>query len=446
MSYNLFVRYHDITSCFNLRQTIYFIIAILLPAASGCHHLYNFSDKQHLQQVITSGISDRSERFAAIDIALAKYPQEATEWLGVGLLNTPDRDVADILIEKLSGMPTDSSVIYLSRYAGKFSDRHEQIVSICQNISREKYPNYLLRLLNSEKYREYQTDIFEQIDLWYYLCQYGSKTEIAKWLTSIAPNNPMIEDLCYYNSYLDYIPTEKGELLLARQLLNSIKNNSALLERISTLQKKGYEFSVADYGLLSSLSEDYLVNTSEKLVAEIQGYMVKTRHISRQPTYRLAANDTPDDFNSQKELFNIVEQIRIKLLCQAIFNSDNFAPTLHNKNTQSEVGGLCFWQDNKLVLTEYRPGMELGSHRYIESTELLSDAGRAITRWHVHDQLGSGKDIAGPGQDDMNYARQMRTNILIITAIEKTSDNKILFNFDLLTDKGKIIDLGCVTK
>ncbi|MBN2841694.1 MAG: hypothetical protein JXM68_01305, partial [Sedimentisphaerales bacterium] len=231
----------------------------------------------------------------------------------------------------------------------------------------------------------------------------------------------------------------------AQQLCPQIRNNKTLQARVKYLQKKdNYTFAVADHGLLTHLPEDLFQIERETLISQIDSYLNNARHQKRAPAYSQAKNDVTDRFSQQTDRLNFTDLLRIKLLCEAIYTDSDFAPKLHSKYSNSEIGGLCFWHEDKLELTEYAPGMKLGSHRYVESAKLLTDATDAIARWHIHDQIRRGKEIAGPGLDDMEYARQMGTDIIIITSLQRSDDGIVLYNYDLLTCRGNVIDLGCI--
>ncbi len=426
-------------------QLFILLIAVISQLFSGCTRDLQIGSKKDLQQLITSHNSDRQQRYYAIAVAMEKYPEQVGHWLGQGLINTPDVEVADHIIEKLAAIKTPETVIYLCRYAGKYPDREAEVRHICQEMSSQQFPNYIMDRLNSQEYRQHNTDIFEQLDLWQYLLSYSSPAFIVTWLKNIEPQNPFLETVCYYNNKFGYIPLTKGEMLQARQLYPEIRINKTLQARAKYLQEKdNYEFSIADNGLLTYLPDHLFQIDRQTLIKQIKSYLNNARYKKRSPAYVKAKNDVIDRFWQQTEKLNFTDLLRIKLLCEAIYTDSDFAPKLHSIYHNSEIGGLCFWHDNKLVLTEYSPGMKLGSHRYVESANLLKDTGNAIARWHIHDQINSGKEISGPGLDDMEYARQMGTNIIIVTALENSAEGCILFNYDLLTSRGRIIDLGCV--
>ena len=395
-------------------------------------------DRTEVEQLIISNKSDRSSRYRAIETASAKYTEDFTDWLGAGLVNLPDEEIAEKYIELLS--KDSKSVPYLCQYAYKRPAKHKQIQVICEQLSGEKYPQYLFKILNHPTDGK---DMLALADLWEYLCRYSDGSLAAKWLDSITPKNKLIETIVFYWKEFGYIPANNGELIQCHLLKNDISAESAIIKaKINSLSDKNYSLKISDYGLLRAINTNTTTKTRDELTEAITGYINNSNHISRPADYSGALNDIDDVFANQVNSLSITDLLRLYMICDTVF-ADNFDKTniIDNKNKFSENGGLCFIDNNgKLCFKNYTPRRTEGEHKYIESREALNDSPTATARWHVHDQRNSGRNLAGPGNDDMVFAKKVGTDIVIFTIVNNTG----IVNIDLVTSNGKVIDIGCI--
>lgn len=425
-------------------KRIYTVATLILVFLCGCNETETANwDKTTVRQLIINKTSDRESRYKAIDIARDKYHDQCWQWFGSGLANLPDKVIADTYIELLKDNP--QAIPYLCLYAHNRPAEHEKIKTICQNISGRNFPGYLFDILNQPA--SDNSTLLTKADLWDYLCTYSDRQILTGWLKNISPQNELMDTISFFYCEFDYIPVTNGELLQCHSLKKSIAAESDNLhQKISLLEYDQYRFRISDYGLLINLTPDIAAIPRNKLINAIEGYTNHSKHITRPADYHDAPNDLDDSFASQKTDLGITDLLRLYLICQTIF-SDSFSTAVITDCRQnfSETGGLCLYKSpEKILFRTYPPRRAEGEHKYIESSQALNDSLTAIARWHVHNQAGTSKNLAGPGNDDILFARKMKTNIIIFTLIG-TSENKSEINIDLLTSDGKLIDLGCIS-
>ena len=75
--------------------------------------------------------------------------------------------------------------------------------------------------------------------------------------------------------------------------------------------------------------------------------------------------------------------------------------------------------------------------QYIPSNDLFRDTPKSLAQYHFHFQQIHNEGRAGPGEGDLNYARRLRVNCVVITS---TNDHEI--NLDYYTPNGAVVDLG----
>ena len=104
---------------------------------------------------------------------------------------------------------------------------------------------------------------------------------------------------------------------------------------------------------------------------------------------------------------------------------------------RTEIGGLCFLAGGGLVFKSYDPGRCLGDNQYVESPLMMSEAVYSLARWHCHADSWRGRELAGPGPDDLRYAAYLDSPVVVITYV-----NDKTCNIDYFTPEGIVIDLG----
>ena len=403
-----------------------------------------------LQKIIIAASSDRRTRFQAINIAITEYPQKAPLWLGMALTNTFDMEVLDFILDKLEQVQGHAALEYLAISSLPTKDQQARAIQLAEKISGKKHPEYLFDLVNKQWD---EPDKFSLLHtphtalLWEKLLNNYSETEIIDWLQNISPKNKITKTASYcFNKYC-YLPDKHFEIIQCIKLTDETKAEQLRInDKLNVLFAQNYKFNISDTGLLHSIKINHLQIDRDVLEAEISGFIKSADHISRPPAYSKAPNDIPDDFESQKYTLSITDLYRIREIIKYLESDVSLSeliPTESPYKLKTETGGLIQLDKDKLNFIKYEPQSAAGHHRYLESTELLKDAFYAFSRWHIHDQRETNRNLTGPGTDDIIYAKALQTSIVIITILE-TPDRQLKANLDYINKDGKIIDIAVV--
>ena len=112
---------------------------------------------------------------------------------------------------------------------------------------------------------------------------------------------------------------------------------------------------------------------------------------------------------------------------------------------------MCFLENGGVTLLEYEPGEHLGDNRYVESLDMTQDGTFCFARWHCHADPWRARELAGPGVDDLYYARYVNCPSIVLTVLDWSAIStdsqgaarrRDTFNVDYFTPEGVVIDLG----
>ena len=423
---------------------------LLLAVCSGCNtEQARIYSKTELRQLIIPANADRTGRYKAVRLAIKQYPEHAPEWLGQALLNTLDIEVADFLLEKLARLNKQAAFEYIALFRPITDDQAVKKRTTLENAYKANHPDYFFSVLRSiwkninksESEKAMNTAV-----IWSYICENCEKAKITNWINKADFKNKSFDTLKYCLENLDYIPVTDAEFIQCLSLVNEIKSGKLCIsDKLTSLKDNAYQFSIADSGLINAVSQTRLAFPRNTVENNISNFVNSSKHLSRPPAYKNAVDDKPDDFESQKESLSITDLHKINLIIEYLQRGDfnDIVAALSKAAIKSEIGGLAHYKDDMLNFQYYQPGKAVGHHRYIESKALLNDAIFSIARWHIHDQRESGRNLAGPGLDDINYATSFKTSIIIITLVEDSNDG-LKANFDYLNKDGIIIDVGII--
>ena len=203
-----------------------------------------------------------------------------------------------------------------------------------------------------------------------------------------------------------------------------------------------YKFDLADTYLLLHSELNQLAQPRDEIIDQIAHHLAPIPHTYRPASYPGAADDYCEDFVGRSDLFSYTDLRRIKLILSALTR-----PTTVNllrqllledmEDRASEVGGLCFLDNQEVRFQTYAPGLRGADNMYVESHQMLRDASLCISRWHCHADREKSFRLAGPGLDDLKFAKYYGTSLVIITYI-----NARMMNIDFCTIQGEVVDLG----
>ncbi len=420
------------------------LILIFIMTINGCGiEPIVSTEREVLAKAITNSNTDRMVRLASIEKAQELYPGEYVHWLGVGLNNTPDKYITDEYIDKLTMSKSLEAIRYLCEYGARCPLEHDRMVRICESISGQVFPEYLLDIVNEKDGNE-GFDFVLHARLWEYVAANYPRDELCKWVREVSAGNDLVRCLKFYSTKLDYIAFSSGEIIQCYMLIREIEDDYLAEVVGKSKEMGGYKFRISDMGLILSLPAEQFTKHRNDFIGTAKDYITNAIHVTRPPAYKNATNDRTDSFIKQIDDLTITDLLRIMLLCESIYDKpQELRELLYDAYDNSEIGGLCYINDGSLKFKKYSPGASKGSHKYIESKNTMADSVMATARWHVHDQRSGKGNLAGPGLDDMEFAVKVSSNIVIFTILD-SDDNKYTVNIDLVTAAGMIVDLGVV--
>ncbi len=201
-------------------------------------------------------------------------------------------------------------------------------------------------------------------------------------------------------------------------------------------------FSCKDSYLLLELARTERLSSRIELVEWIAAQLAGVKHTKRIALYRGALDDRAEDFASQADLLSYSDLIRVQWVletlplasCQTRISQ---LIAIDAAEEMSEIGGLCFREDQRVVFQEYAPARRESNLQFVESPLMIRDGWFALARWHGHVIAGQEGELCGPGIDDLKLAQEKQAPMIIISIVRKN-----VFNVDYLSDAGLVIDLG----
>ncbi|MBN2211196.1 MAG: hypothetical protein JW709_07350 [Sedimentisphaerales bacterium] len=397
-----------------------------------------------LSEVLASQCHSPIIRARAANLVMEYYPEEAPIWLAKGLDATSPGELRSDFITKIIQLddprPIPQLIVLLAdeandinlaeTSAGRGVEQlsRRSLLDCCREVFIGNYPlrekmaglNCLVRL-----------EGYDQI-----------LQEAGNW----PEEGFIVAEVRFWARYFGYLPTNVPRLLMGR-----VQRDRLSPEQFNLLQMRSkflreqydYRFDVRDSYLLVTLDESDFQTTRALLTKDITDRLAALSHTKRPAGYPGSIDDYPESFADQAERLSILDLLRIRLLLDTLTLShvrqdiyDLLRLDIHDIN--SEAGGLCLLNSGKQVeFRPYAPGGQKGDKHYIESAALLTDAALCLARWHAHVDPFRGREIAGPGPDDLLYARIVNTPVVIITLLENDR-----LNVDYLAPDGWVIDLG----
>lgn len=399
---------------------------------------------QVLSQVAGSIKNSPDFRTRAVELIVERYASSAPAWLSEAILNTPEPDVRlqilhhlevykdpnvlPNLVVLLADEPNDKPLpqsdvgLAVQRIAGK----DLQQVCLDQLTHEAKLPPKMAALTCMVRMEG----------------QDQAKNRVRQ-----LPANEFLDEVQFWVSFFDYLPTNTPRMLMCHLQKNQLKKEDfeRLQQRFFDLkQRESYHFNVRDTHWLLTIGDVASLPSRQSLTERIQQRLDGLTHTKRPASYPGCVDDYPEDFASQRNHMPYNDLLCIEWLLEALA-----APPMTEElrlilkadraDIQSEAGGLCFLDRDtqRAVFRSYAPGSQLGDKQYVESWETLTAGVLSLARWHCHADPWRGAEVAGPGVDDMKFAAYVNSPVVILTYI----DDKI-FNVDYLSPEGVVIDLG----
>jgi len=264
-------------------------------------------------------------------------------------------------------------------------------------------------------------------------------------IMELAPLDETISLLRFWAGRFDYLPTNSMRFLQCYWQKTSLLSSQIekLHRRVTHLSKReSCRFDPRDSYLLLKVRDSLIKFSRLQLSKLIASRLAALSHTYRPPSYPDALDDKPEGFADQCNILNYTDLLRIKLILDTLSQpaqTDKIRRFLKKDFARhdSEIGGLSWLNLSDVIFQEYEPAQCRGDNQFIESPAMIQDAAFCLSRWHCHTDQWRGKELAGPGIDDIRYAAYHNCPVVIFTQVTKN-----VFNVDYLNPEGTVIDLG----
>jgi len=408
-----------------------------------------------IRQEVLSVISDR-------------YHHDAPLWLGYALINTTEPQLQKQIIVSIAGLNNKRALPYLVIFlADRIDDAADPLVSVTietmEKTANQSLNSILQKQLAGRKYVHSlpptRTDSISseitpfQVRMAAMNCLISrtDKQQVKNFLADLSCDSDdyFLKQIQFWIKQMDYLPHRIMHFWVGVWQCQKIEPSrySGIRKRRDMLaRREQYIFDGADTYLLLEENELLLNLTGSQLKSNIQQKLNSLRHLKRPASYPNAQDDYREDFVDQCNLLSYTDLLRIWLLLDDLATraTHRHLGDLLARDRQAElteIGGLLYLQSDKIQWRVYPPGRLGGDNQYIESQSLLMDSAFCLARWHCHVDTWRTVEIAGPGIDDVHYAKYVNSPIVIVTLLDDRQ-HEIIYNIDYLNPQGVVIDLG----
>ncbi len=195
--------------------------------------------------------------------------------------------------------------------------------------------------------------------------------------------------------------------------------------------------------LASSLRSEYLGISADGLLQRLDERLAGRTHRARD-TQRMGL-ETLDAWRGRMvwgdavTILMLDDSLRDEAIRSALFAqvaSDRIDPT-------TEYGGVLGWREDGWEARLYRPRatQRKDDRTFIAPAPMFQESARSTAHYHFHANEVRNWKYAGPGTQDMGYARTHGRACIVFTSIDEDT-----LNADYFDDNGVIIDLGMVRR
>jgi len=392
-------------------------------------------------EVVGSSLHSPVIRGRVLEAIREDYKADGPVWLGAAVVDCGDKNLRGQIVDTLVELADKRAIGYLAEAMEQDGDSDKTLAGAIEKISGQPLAAAMKELLQDSKER-----LGARMAGLVCLANAQGKATAREFVMSAGAKDGFLENLLFWAANYDYLPGNMMSFYMCVQQMGTLSAESlaGLPSKLMAIkQRDEYEFDICDSHLLLRSGGAVSLRSRDELAAEIGRRLGELGHTKRAAGYSGADDDYREDFTGRCNLFSYTDLLRISLLLNWLGtpgNTDTVRGFLRADAAQrlSEIGGLWFLNDaGEVEFVEYQPRTKAGDNQYIESDELFSDAAMCLGRWHCHVDQWRGKELAGPGSDDIRYGRYVHTPIVVITLLDEN-----MFNVDYLSASSVVLDLG----
>jgi len=398
---------------------------------------------EELSRVIASPQHSPVIRRRVLEVIVGRYHDEAAVWLGAALLQTQEeqlrRQIIDLLVQINDKRVLGDMVQALAQEQASGGAVNELLSEAIERIAKQS----LIQVLEEQVTKGGNSPV--RIAALAELVRREGLEKTRDIVGKMPGEDEASQVLRFWGEKFSYLPTNIARFMQCRWYSEQLtpEQMAKLQARVEMLRKRqGYRFDIRDSILLLTVDAKLLEQHREQLIRQIEEKLAGLGHTKRPMSYRGAIDDYAEDFAGQKNVLSYGDLMRINLLLNSLVKPQvrrQIGELLRHDLEQiaSEVGGLCFLGQDEIIFKEYQPRQSNNDNQYVETLEMIQDSLDGVGRWHCHADRRRGKELAGPGADDMRYANWQDSPVVIITYIDNQK-----YNVDFLTPEGVVVDLG----
>lgn len=294
----------------------------------------------------------------------------------------------------------------------------------------------------------------QRIAAWQLLNRLSDKPgEVATWLKGLPATDGLITDLQAGAAELGVVPVQFDAIVWLRELRKperiSLWNQSkAALGGLDESQKKDIEVRHLPVAAWAHQHRaDWMKLSRAQLLGLIEGRLDSAPHFTRGPVHDGGAEDHPQMLRDWKDQLSWGDLLMIRTVMEVMEDS-TFTEQWFNqadadlKDTTTEYGGLLVAEgQGKLRPQLYKPTNRQHDLKFNPPYQMLKDHQTSLGHYHFHAHEVKNRTYAGPGRGDLQLAKLLQCNGIVLTFI----DEKTL-NVDFYRQGGVVVDLGVIRR
>jgi hypothetical protein len=310
---------------------------------------------------------------------------------------------------------------------------------------------------------EAKTSVTQQAAAWELLCRLVKSDELVQMLAQAQGKSSLVTDLKTAAVELRTLPRNREGLLWLAYLRDpkrrALWNESRdAVARLSDEQRRGLE--MRHLTVVRRLSDERRAWSREKVLAEVTLKLGSAEHFTKGPTFDGGSPEQPQLLRESQGKLSWADLQTIDTLLDAMrdpkavtaFFAQADADLL---DTGSEHGGVLDFAASAsasasptsspagagFVAQKFDPVTRSHDLKFYASPALVERAYTSLAHYHFHAQEHRNRNFAGPGRGDMELARRLNFNFLVLTFVDKSK-----LNVDYYDPNGVIVDLGTVRR
>ncbi len=289
----------------------------------------------------------------------------------------------------------------------------------------------------------------ERVAAWVLLNRLLSRPQLLAKLDQVPDTSALVVDLKAAVTQLGVVPATREQVLWLQSLRTP--NNQARWQRytdhvarLSDEQRRGLE--MRHLAVLDRLDPAVLGHDTHTLRDRVGRRLAATPHHTTTPRPVVKQEGDPQLFERWGDrlcwsdlawLDWLLDHLQDQRLVEALFAGAE----ADRVDTQTELGGVLDWQNDRLVAVAYEPMMKSHDQVFYPPPEMIEHLYTGLAHYHFHAQAYRHGAFAAPGKGDRGFADRTGFHCVVLTFIDRDR-----LNVDAYHPGGVVIDLGTLAR